>query len=217
LELLVQAVSLIRRVSLPIVVVIGISGCAAKVAIPMPPPTATTTTAAATAGPDVKLSPVDKVGFDAILKQHSGNVVLVDFWGTRGKECGPGLAHLVELNEKFGAAGLVVMSVSFDDTEKSDEALNFLRGQKATLKNYRAVDGNAEKSFLDFEIDGGALPHFKLYDRSGKLWKTFAVDPRAETKFTLEDIDAAVEKLLAVSDDSANGRVAPAEAEIDAP
>jgi len=59
------------------------------------------------------------------------------------------------------------------------------------------VEGNAEKTFMDFIIEGGALPHYKLYDHRGKLRKTFAVDPLAERQFSLDDVDAAVEELLA--------------------
>jgi hypothetical protein len=47
-----------------------------------------------------------------------------------------------------------------------------------------------------FEIDGGSLPHYKLYDRTGKLGQTFSVDPSAEQQFTPEDIAAAVESLI---------------------
>jgi hypothetical protein len=47
-----------------------------------------------------------------------------------------------------------------------------------------------------FAIDGGALPHYKLYDRHGQLRHTFALDPSASEQFTSEDIDAAVVALL---------------------
>lgn len=49
----------------------------------------------------------------------------------------------------------------------------------------------------DFEIVGGALPHYKLYGRDGKLMRTFALDPSAEKQFTPEDIAAAVSAALA--------------------
>ena len=48
-----------------------------------------------------------------------------------------------------------------------------------------------------FDIQGGALPHYKLYDRTGRLRHTFALDPTADRQFTLQEIDAAVEQLLA--------------------
>jgi hypothetical protein len=48
-----------------------------------------------------------------------------------------------------------------------------------------------------FEIMGGAVPFYQLYDRAGKLRQTFGVDPTAAKQFTAADIDAAVESLLA--------------------
>ena len=57
--------------------------------------------------------------------------------------------------------------------------------------------GGGSKAAEAFEISGGALPHYKLFDRTGKLRRTFGVDPSATTQFTTADIDAAVAELLA--------------------
>jgi hypothetical protein len=57
--------------------------------------------------------------------------------------------------------------------------------------------GTSSESFDAFEIASGALPHYKLYDRTGKLRRTFELDPSAKKQFTPADIDAAVTELLA--------------------
>jgi len=41
------------------------------------------------------------------------------------------------------------------------------------------------------------VPHYKLYDRAGRLRHTFELDPLAREQFTPQEIDAAVEQLLA--------------------
>jgi len=176
------------------------AGCMAKA---VPAPMAATPAKSATAvtspvpNPEIKLSRIDKVGFDAQVAQHAGKVVLVDFWATWCPKCREDFSHTVQLDRQHRADGLAVFSFSCDDTAKTDEALTFLREHEATFKNLISVDGTGDKTFEDFEIEGGALPHYKLYDRQGKLRKTFAVDPDANHQFSLDDIDAAVKELLA--------------------
>lgn len=186
------------------------AGCMAKA---VPAPMAATRAKSATAAsspapnPEIKLSRIDKVGFDAQLAEHAGKVVLVDFWATWCPKCREEFPHTVELDRRHRADGLEVFSFSCDDIAKSDEALTFLREQEATFKNLISVDGSSDKTFEDFAIEAGALPHYKLYDRQGKLRKTFAVDPEAERQFSLEDIDAAVKELLAEGPAPADGGV----------
>ena len=125
-----------------------------------------------------------------------GKAILVDFWATWCPYCRENFPHVVELSRNFGPQGLVVISVACDDEKDAPQALEFLREQKATFQNLRAALGTSPQTFEDFDIDGGALPHYTLYDRKGKLRKTFSVDPDAEEQFKLDEIDSAVEELL---------------------
>ena len=126
-----------------------------------------------------------------------GKVVLVDFWATYCAPCRKQFPHTVELSRTHGAEGLAVLSVCCDDEDKEPEALAFLKKAGATFTNLRSKFGSDEETYTAFEIEGGALPHYKLYDRSGKLRHTFGVDPAAEKQFTPEEIDAKVKELLA--------------------
>jgi hypothetical protein len=65
------------------------------------------------------------------------------------------------------------------------------------LTNLVSEYGGGSRSAEEFDVTGGAIPHYKLYDRSGKLRQTFGIDPAAERQYTPADIDAAVAKLLA--------------------
>jgi len=145
----------------------------------------------------VQLQQIDKAGLSAVVGHIPGKVVLVDFWATWCPACRKQLAHTVDLSRRFGPEGLVVISLACDDMKKSDEVLAILREHEATFQNLRSAYGSDERTFADFEIEGGALPHYKLYDRKGKLRRTFASDPTADKQFSLDDVDAAVVELLA--------------------
>lgn len=136
-------------------------------------------------------------GERAQLADYRGKVVLVDFWATWCPKCREDFPHTVALERKYGPQGLVVVSLACDDDDKTDEIMSFLREQEATIHNLRGVHGTDEQTFEEFQIEGGALPHYKLYDRKGELRKTFAIDPDKDTQFSLADIDAAVEELVA--------------------
>lgn len=149
------------------------------------------------AEPQIRVQQIDKHGLAAVISHLPGKIVLIDYWATWCPKCREYFPHSVELSRKFGPDGLVVISFACDDAAKVDEVLQFLQEQDATFQNLRSAFGSDEETFEDFEIDGGALPHYKLFDRKGKLHRTFASDPTAAKQFTLEEIDAAIEELLA--------------------
>ena len=88
-------------------------------------------------------------------------------------------------------AGLAVVSVSLDDADAESEAREFLGEQGATFENLRVASGASPKSVSLLNIENGAIPFLQLYDRTGKLRKTFS----GLTNPAL--IDEAVERLLA--------------------
>jgi thiol-disulfide isomerase/thioredoxin len=143
---------------------------------------------------------VDRAEFDALLAQHKGQVVLVDCWATWCLPCVAQLPHSAELAKVRGGEGLKVIAISFDDPESADQVLKVLEDAGASAAGVACLQcktGTSTESFDAFEIASGALPHYKLYDRQGKLRRTFELDPSAQQQFTPADIDAAVTDLLA--------------------
>jgi len=93
---------------------------------------------------------------------------------------------------------LAVVTLSMDDPSEMDPVrAQLLTSGAVGLTNLISEYGSGSQSAEAFEVPGGALPHYKLYDRSGKLRRTFGLDPSAKHQFTTADVDAAVAKLLA--------------------
>jgi thiol-disulfide isomerase/thioredoxin len=189
--------AVILRIVFPIVALAccGI-GCDSQPPVTKPAGAPVMPEAAVPPADGIQLQQIDKAGLSAIIGHIPGKVVLIDFWATWCPACRTQLAHTVDLSRRFGPQGLVVISLACDDKNKTDEVLNVLRQENATFQNLRSAYGSDEQTFEDFEIEGGALPHYKLYDRKGKLLRTFASDPTADKQFSLDDVDAAVVELL---------------------
>jgi thiol-disulfide isomerase/thioredoxin len=167
----------------------ALAGCSAQ------PPQA----AAPPAPPQVTLKPADEHEYQLLLDGYRGKIVLVDFWATWCTPCVEQFPHTVELHHKYAPQGLAVVSMSFDDESEKDAALTFLKEKGATFDNLISKYGAAPRSFDVFDIDGGAVPHYKLYDRNGKLVKKFVVDPTADP-VKPEDIDLAIRELIMAGD-----------------
>jgi thiol-disulfide isomerase/thioredoxin len=146
----------------------------------------------------VRLSAVDRPGYDAALAKLRGKIVLVDFWATWCEPCVEHLPHTLALGDKLSDRGLAIVTVSCDEANDSAQVAAFLTSKKgAGATNLISQFGGSPKTMEELEISTGAVPFYKLYDRSGKLRQTFGIQPTAAKQFTAANIEAAVERLLA--------------------
>lgn len=141
---------------------------------------------------------VDKAQYDKIIAAKKGSVVVVDCWATWCVPCRKAFPKTVEMSKAFADKGVVVMSLSFDDPVKGqvpDKVKEFLVKQNAQFENMlSSLDISGEGSDV-FAIPDGALPHFKIYGKDGKLFKTFETGDDKE--FTHEQVEEAVKAALA--------------------
>jgi thiol-disulfide isomerase/thioredoxin len=152
----------------------------------------------ATASATVKVTIVDLEGFDAVLERLRGQVVLVDFWATWCAPCIEQLPHTAALARELKDQGLAVITMSMDDPEGMESIRGLLARLGATgAINLVSRDGGGSREMEAFEIEGGALPYYKIYDGAGKLRRTFGLDPAAARQFTDADVAAAIDELLA--------------------
>jgi thiol-disulfide isomerase/thioredoxin len=143
------------------------------------------------------LKAIDRAAFDQLLAERQGKVVLVDFWATWCQPCVVQLPHTGELARRLGERGLAVMTISLDEeAAAAAAAATVAEAAGDGADHFISALGGGPKAMEAFEIGSGAAPHYKLYDRTGKLRQVFEVDPTADRQFTPADIDAAVEALL---------------------
>ncbi len=157
---------------------------------------------AQTAG--ITLQPMTYRQWQEKLAGYRGNVVVVDFWATWCAPCVQRFPHLVELSRKYGGrSGIKFISMSLDDRSDPgalEQARRFLIQQNATLDNYR-MDEIMTDAFDKLDIQG--IPAVFIYDREGNLrYRLTGDDPNHQ--FTNDDVDRAVETLLAGESGSTN-------------
>lgn len=137
------------------------------------------------------LAAVDEAGYQRLIAQAKGRVVLVDFWATWCDPCRAEMPQLVRLAARYQARGLQLATVSCDEPEQEAGAVAFLEKNGTPAPHYvkRAA---SDDRFID-AIDpkwSGALPALFLYDRQGRLVKSFI----GETEMAA--LEAAVKRLL---------------------
>lgn len=142
----------------------------------------------------VKVKAVTVAEYEKIVESLKGNVVVVDFWATFCVPCMQKFSHTVDLQHKYADKGVKVISFNMDDVVNHERVVKFLNEKQATILNLSSTEGSADEVWLGLNIEGGALPHFKLYGKDGQLIRTFGGD--VDASFSHADIEAAVEEAL---------------------
>jgi thiol-disulfide isomerase/thioredoxin len=127
------------------------------------------------AAPEANLAIPNLDGSTTSIDQYKGKVVLVNFWATWCDPCKTEIPWLIELNQKYGPKGLVILGIAMDDEGKKvvDPWVKSKRfevnGQQEPI-DYTILLGN-DKIADKF---GGVLglPTSMVYARDGRKVKT---------------------------------------------
>jgi thiol-disulfide isomerase/thioredoxin len=124
--------------------------------------------------PAASLTPVDEASYPKLVAGHKGKVLLVNFWATWCVPCRKEMPELTKLQAKLKAKGFQFITVSADEPEQEQDAVNFLDKYGVPKPAYlkRAKDDDKFINSIDPKWSG-ALPALFLYDRSGKKIRSY--------------------------------------------
>ena len=118
------------------------------------------------------------------LSEWDGKILIVNFWATWCPPCRKEIPDFVQLQEKYGAAGVQFVGVAVDQPEAIRD---FIKTQPF---NYPILVGDEEGSISkQFGNNIGALPYTAVIDRAGKINLTNRGQfHRAELEATIKDL-----------------------------
>ena len=138
------------------------------------------------------LRPVDAPDILEIIRQHRGQVVLLNFWATWCPPCIVEFPEIVSLERAYRDRGLVVVSVSADFPSQIDsKLLPFLHKHRPSFPVYLKQTDDVDEfiRLIDPEWTG-AIPATFFFERDGGVAsKKFSV-------MTHEEMVRVVEGLL---------------------
>jgi len=122
--------------------------------------------------PELTLKDLD--GKDVSLSEYKGKVILVNFWATWCEPCRVEIPWLIEMQQKYGPKGFVILGIALDEDGKSVVApfvgkeLFDVNGQKQPM-SYKILIGNDDAA----DKFGGLFgyPTSILISREGKQIK----------------------------------------------
>lgn len=139
------------------------------------PPAAPAPTAPAPTAPQ----PITEVTLDllpwedvhAILKSHTGKVVVLDCWATYCDPCRREFPGLVKLSRELPTEDVVCISLSLDETGDEAKALAFLQEQNSLMKNILCTTDTDQ--LYDEILKIGSIPAVFVYGRDGEIARLF--------------------------------------------
>lgn len=119
---------------------------------------------------DIQLRHVDSEGYHAVLSEHSGDIVVADFWATWCAPCVKSFPKLVELHSEYAGRGVTVIGVSVDFPGTEEKVKAFLEEHEAWFVNLM-VDADDIDGFISSVRAGwaGDIPAVFIYDESGRM------------------------------------------------
>ncbi len=120
-----------------------------------------------------RLIPLDAAGYRKLIAENKGRILLVDFWATWCEPCLKELPELAKLHRRLGGRFRLI-TVSADEAEHEADAWKFLAKSGAPGPHYIKRSGDDDAFIRSVDPSwSGALPALFLYDRRGRLVRSF--------------------------------------------
>jgi thiol-disulfide isomerase/thioredoxin len=139
----------------------------------------------------VNLEVIDDAGIQALLKNDTKNVRLINVWATWCGPCVTEMPEFVDMNRMYRRREFEFITLSADKPDKKERAHEMLKKMQASSKNY--IYNSADQYKLIEAIDPkwqGALPYTLLIAPGGKvLYRTQgSIEPQAMKKMIVEQV-----------------------------
>ena len=151
---------------------------------------------------EVKLQILDWEATQKLIASKKGKIVVVDAWSTSCIPCMKEFPNLVVLQQAHqGDVACVSLNLDYIGLKAKppeyyrERVLKFLTEKEAAFDN---ILSSVESDVMFEKLEIPSIPAVFVYDRSGKLVKTFDNSDAStdEEGFTYKDVTALVEKLL---------------------
>jgi thiol-disulfide isomerase/thioredoxin len=142
----------------------------------------------------VTLQIADYAELQKLITSHRGKVIVLDAWSTSCEPCLKEFPHLVALaNHAPEKIACISLSMDYEGIGKPEDqrenVLAFLIQQHATMDNVLTQE-NSDAMLKHLGV--GSIPAVFVYDRQGKLVKTFE-----HPGFTYADVEKLASELAA--------------------
>jgi peroxiredoxin len=118
----------------------------------------------------ITLEPMDLATAKQILANPSGKLRVVNFWATWCAPCTAEFPELVETDRMYRGRDFEFISVSLDKADKRDRALEFLKKNEASNKNFIFTGESVYPLIEAVDPDWrGALPYTLVVEPGGKI------------------------------------------------
>lgn len=137
--------------------------------------------AASTTTNEVTLQLKNLAELQQLVASKKGKIVVVDAWSTYCEPCMKEFPGLVAMHKKYGPDKVACISLCANYAgigkvdEEIAEPLKFLKAQGATFDNILSTDADTT---LYEKLKFASVPTIFVYDRDGKLAKTFDGEPK---------------------------------------
>jgi thiol-disulfide isomerase/thioredoxin len=118
----------------------------------------------------VSLNSLDGEGIRSLIQNNSTKLRLVNIWATWCGPCVIEFPELININRMYRGRDFELVTISADKPDKSEKALDFLKKNQASFKNY--IFSKDDKYELIEAVDEswqGALPYTLLIAPGGKI------------------------------------------------
>jgi thiol-disulfide isomerase/thioredoxin len=128
-------------------------------------------------------------------RNHRGRLTLLDFWGTWCTHCLHAIPHLNIWQQRYGAQGLEVVGIAYEDgpLAKQAQAVNRVR-QRLNMQYTLLLGGDRATCPVLTQFRVVSFPTLVLLDETGRIvWRSEGLDAR-----TIQDLDTILRQRLAV-------------------